>query len=452
MLEAATNLMKYRSAFLWCLAAMVAFGVGRLVCHRAFDFPVYYQSAKSLVAGRVDLYAADFAVGPPMVYVYPPLFMLLIFPVGWLSLANAFGAWFALNVLATTAVVRLAYRQWTPHNRAQYAWLALALAGPFVVGELKSGNAQLLIVLLLIGAVVAWSKGKLLTASFCLALGGAIKIFPLFLLPVLIVRREWAFVTRTVALSCALWLIPAVYFGPRQTVSLYRAWANPLVFHLSRFESQRALDQSISGAATRWLTHLDYSARLDRNYPQVNRANLSRRAVKAVIYGVDGIILALSLWMCARLRRRERDLANGDYRRLGVACTAAIFMTFQLLLGPYTPVLYLCGWLLVAMVLPAVIEQKKFLYNVLLAAGTVNLLLILVPGRMHQRAFQAYGAFTFLGLILWEISMASAWILLRESRESSSSAMLRTHSNSEPELELAGVSTARGSSRRCLGL
>ena len=414
-------LIKHRPALYWLVFAAVAFWMGRYTCHHSFDFLVYYEGARSFLAGRTDLYSDTFAVGPPMVYVYPPLFMLLIFPLGWLSLANAHGVWFMAMALATAAVIRRAYRQWRPQHRARCAWLLLALAGPLVAGELKSGNAHLLIVLLLISAVTAWSQGRVWAASLAVAMGGAIKIFPLFLLPVFIVRREWPLVTRVIGLSCLLWLLPVIYFGPRRTVALYRSWANPLVFHLSRFENQHSLDQSIQGTATRWLTHVDYATHLDGDYPQVNVATLSRRALKAVTYGIEGIILALSLWMCALLRPVAVTPGTDRHRQLCVATAGAIFTTFQLLLGPYTPVLYLCGWLLVALILPALTEHKKYVHNLLLAAGTLNLLFFLVPGRIHQRALQAHGVFTVLGFVLWALSMWCGWILARKKLNTSAS-------------------------------
>ena len=408
-------LSKHRAALCWLIFAAVAFWIGRVACHCSFDFLVYYEAARSLLAGRTDLYSDTFAVGPPMVYVYPPLFMLLIFPLGWLSLASAHGVWFLATALATPVVIRRAYRQWRPQHRVRYAWLLLALAGPTVAGELKSGNVHLLIVLLLIFAVIAWSQGRFWQASLAVALGGAIKIFPLFLLPIFIVRRDWKMLARVLGLSCALWLAPVVYFRPQQTVALYRTWANPLVFHLSRFQNQHSLDQSISGTAARWLTHIDYATRVDADYPQVSVASLSRRTLKAITYGVEGIILALSLGMCALLRRTEETRGSDRHRELCVAATASIFSTFQLLLGPYTPVLYLCGWLLVALVLPALTEDLKYVRNLLLAAGTLNLLFFLVPGRVNQRALQAYGVFTLLGLVLWGISMWCGWILARKA-------------------------------------
>jgi hypothetical protein len=321
----------------------------------------------------------------------------------------------------------------------------LVLAGPLVVGALKSGNAHLFVVLLLIYAVMAWSKGREWPASFAIALGGAIKIFPLFLLPVFMARREWCVAARVTGLTCLLWTLPVVYFGPQRTVSLYRSWSNPIVFHLPRFEDQHSLDQSLPGTLKRWLTPVDYSGRVDRDYPQVNFATLPRRVVKAVTYGVGGIILVLSLWMCVLLRPVAKTLPPDRQRQLCVATTGVVFITFQLLLGPYTPPLYLCSWLLVALVLPSVVEGNKYLYNLLLLAGTMNLLLFLVPGRIHQRALQAHGAFTVLGLVLWGLSMWSGWLLARKRRDAPSSYHSAAYSDSEAEEELACMSGTLGS-------
>jgi hypothetical protein len=442
----ATLLIKHREAVLWSLAAAVAFGVGHHICHRTVDFIVYYQGARSLLAGRTDLYSSTFAWGPPMVYVYPPLFLLLIFPLGWLSFANAFGVWFALMGLGTALVIRRAYRQLRPRHRARYVWLMLVLPGPLVMGALKSGNAHLFVVLLLICAVMAWSKGRVWPASFAIALGGAIKIFPLFLLPVFMARREWALATRVAGFTCLLWLMPAVYFGPQRTMSLYRSWSNPIVFHLPRFENQHSLDQSLPGTMKRWLTHVDYSGRVDRDYPQVNFATLSRRALKAVTYGIEGIILTLSLWMCALLRSVAEILPTDRHRQLCVASAGCIFITLQLLLGPYTPTLYLSGWLLVALVLPSVVEGKKYVHNLLLLTGTLNLLLFLVPGKINQRALQAYGAFTVLGFVLWTLSMWGGWLLARKARKTLSSYSSGAYTDSEAEVELICMSNALGRS------
>lgn len=401
--------------FVWSLGVLIAFFLGRHMCRRSIDFIVYYQGAKSLLAGRTDLYSNTFAWGPPMTYVYPPLFLLLVFPLGWLSFANAFGVWFALMMLATAIVVKRAYRQWRPRHRARYAWLMLALAGPFVGRGLISGNAHLFIVLLVIYAVLAWSAGSEWAPGFAIALAGAIKIFPLFLLPVFMVRREWSLATRVIGFTCILWLLPVVYFGPKGTVSLYRSWSNLIVFHLSRFENARSLNESLVGAMKRWLTHVDYSTHRDRNYPPANFTCLSPRELKTITYGVEGVLLALSLWMCAILRPAAVRPSADHHGHFRVATAGVIFVTAQLILGPYTPMLYLCGWLLVALALPAIMEGKGYLYNLLLGAGTINLLLFLVPGRMNQRALEAYGAFTLLGVLLWVLSMWNGWHLAQET-------------------------------------
>jgi len=444
----AAMLIQYRQAFLWSLAAAVAFCVGHHICHRAVNFIVYYQGARSLLAGRTDLYSSTFAWGPPMTYVYPPLFLLLIFPLGWLSFANAFGVWFAMMGLASAVVIRRAYQEWRPRYRARYIWLMLVLAGPLVVGALKSGNVHLFIALLLIYAVLAWSTGRVWPASFAVALGGAIKIFPMFLLLVFMVRREWALVTRVIGFTCLLWLMPVVYFGPQRTVSLFRSWSNPIVFHLSGFENQHSLDQSLPGTMKRWLTHVDYSGRLDQDYPQLNFATLSRRTLKAVSYGVEGIVLALSLWMCALLRPVAETHPTGRHRQPCVASAGVIFTTVQLILGPYTPMLYLCGWLLAALVLPPMVEDKPYVHNLLQLAGTMNLLLFLVPGRINQRALQAYGAFALLGLVLWVLSMWSGWLLAQKTRKTTSSYPSASHFDSEAEGEPATILQRAGTGGR----
>jgi len=220
MPRAARFLTRNRQPLLWIVAAAVAFLVGRHLsaAARNVDFIVYYEAARSLLAGRTDLYSGTFSLGPPHIYLYPPLFVLLVCPIGLLSYADGFGVWFALMTLATAAVTKRVYHHWRPQNRARYALLLVALAGPFCVLGLRYGNIHLAIVLLTVLAVLAWSRGKLWPASFGLALGGAVKIFPLFLIPVFLVRREWSLAARVVGFSAILWVMPALYFGPQQTL------------------------------------------------------------------------------------------------------------------------------------------------------------------------------------------------------------------------------------------
>lgn len=407
-----------RQVLLGSSIAVAAFFVGRHFSHRSVDFIVYHKAAQSLLAGRTDLYSDTFSTGhPPTQYSYPPLFVLMIFPLGWLGFSNGVGVWFALMMLATVGVIKKAYHHWRPQNRARYALLLVALAGPYCVLVLRYGNIHFPVVLLTVLAVLAWSRGKPWPASFCLALGGAIKIFPLFLIPVFVVRREWSLAARVVGFSAILWLLPALYFGPPKTLALYQSWYDIVSRDISYFKRQRAVDLSLEGSLGRWLTRVDYSQYKDPAYPQANLTELSQRVVQLATAIVRLAVLGLSLWMCVLLRQAERPSLTGvnSMGEAGRVTAGCIFVTAQLLLGPYTNILYLTGWLTVALASPVVMRGQERLQRLILGTGILNLLLFAVPGSMNQRAIQAYGVMTVLGLILWALMMQNGWLMARKA-------------------------------------
>lgn len=401
------------------LAGLALFLIGRHFSHRSVDFIGSYQAAKNFLAGRTDLYSDTFGWGATMQYVYPPLFLLLVFPLGWLPFEDAFGIWFAGHALASGILILLAYREWRPLRAGMY-WLVFAtLAGVPLLYALRNGNVHLGVVLLTLAGLLAWSKEKTWAASICLALGGVIKVFPLLLLPFLLVRREWKLALRFAFVSCIFWAAPMAYFGPRQTVRLYQSWYETVPANVQRFERRHQLNYSLTAATRRWLSHVNYSQNRDKDYPQVNALDLPPGAVKAVAWFLNGLVLGLSLFLASVLPRA--GLAGPERRavihRLGVAATASLFVTAQLLYGPYTIFLYLCGWLVVALTLPVVLQHCAERLNYwLLAVGLANLGLLVVPGRSIHRAFEAYGVFTLLNIALWLISLMSGWKLLRAAR------------------------------------
>ena len=412
----ATVRATFLNVLIWLAVAIALFFIGRHFSHRSVDFIVYYKAAGSFLAGRRDLYSATFAWGPPMEYVYPPLFLFLYFPLGWLPFADAFGIWFAAMALATILVVRLAYREWHPLSMREYALVAVAVAAVPVLYALRNGNVHLGIVLLTVAGLVAWSRGKLWAASFYIALGGAIKIFPLFLFPFLIARREWRFAVRLALVSVVLWALPVLYYGPSQTLSLYRSWHQHVGGDVEHFESVHQLDSSLTGTTRRWLSHVDYSRYRDQDHPQVNRMDLSAGTVRGVSLVLRGLTMAVALLLAGVLPKSKRDPGDAP-PSLEVAAIGALFITSQLLFGPYTIFLYLCEWLVVALTLPVVFQTRAPRVNYwLLAIGVASLAVLSVPGRSAHRALEAFGAYTFLNVGLWLISLAAAWTWLRTSK------------------------------------
>src|SRR5919206_2816209 len=88
---------------------MLALGLTALVVLAGFafirnliDFPVYYAAGQSLRGGRVDLYAADFALGRVMDYRYTPFFLLLFWPLWLLPYKVAAYLWYLCGVAEIT--------------------------------------------------------------------------------------------------------------------------------------------------------------------------------------------------------------------------------------------------------------------------------------------------------------------------------------------------------------
>jgi hypothetical protein len=273
--------------------------------------------------------------------------------------------------------------------------------------------------LLTLAGVLAWSSKRIWAASVLLAFAGAIKVFPLFLLPFIVVRREWRLAVRLIALSCILWALPITYFGPRQTLALYRNWYDSVVRDVESFERFHQLDYSLAGTTRRWLSHVDYLQFRDRGYPQVNWLDLPPTVVRCVAGISQGLVLGVSLLLVALWKwPRSNEYGDNDSScQLVIAATASVCTAAQLLIGPYTIFLDLSAWVILALTLPVFVEHcAPRLNNWLLAIGAANLFILAIPGRANRRALEADGAFTLLGIGLWLICIIAGWKLLQTTR------------------------------------
>jgi hypothetical protein len=393
------------------LVALVLFLLGRHFAYRTIDFVVYHDAARSLLAGRTDLYSEDFAFRPPTLYFYPPLFVLLTFPLGWLPFADAFGLWLAGMALATGAIVLHAYRTWGGAGVKTYAAIVAMLAGPLLIYALRGGNAHLLVLLLTLAGMIAWSRRNICRAGFLIALAGSLKLFPLLLLPVFILRRDLKLILRVIAFSAILWVLPAAYFGPQRTVALYHEWYERVVGDVDSFARAHQLNHTLAAAAERWLSRVDYTQRYDGRYPQATLVMLPATAVRIAVWLLNLVVLGLSALGFLALRDPAANTAaeESPSPRIRVAAAASLFMTAQLLLGPYTTPLYLVGWLVPALALPCVLQAwAPRLNRLLLVLGGINVAVFVMPGSSARRVLEAYGAFAVVGLCLWSVSLLAA--------------------------------------------
>jgi len=162
-------------------------------------------------------------------YFHPPYYTLLIAPLGALTYQQAYFAMAAFNVLLAVVLVTLLVRSsMTIHGRAALV-AAIMIAGffPLFVTMLQ-GQSNLVVLLPLAAAYVAWSRGRLGWAGIFSALALA-KPQLLLLIPVLfLARRAWRAIAGFAAVLVALSLASVIGFGFNAVLSYLGAvgtWA-----------------------------------------------------------------------------------------------------------------------------------------------------------------------------------------------------------------------------------
>ena len=194
------------------ISLFLSLGFAWYVSSRPMDFRVYYHGADGVFSDTRPVYGDKSGMGWPMHYRYPPLFLFLAYPFTLLPLPWAAALWTFLRCVMLIALMVALWNRLGP-TTSKAAWLIpLLFAGPYVVEDLRYGNAQTFIFALTGLALLAVSAAPLLAAA-ALALAISIKVWPFFFVPLLVAKREWKVVgldagaDRSVASSAgtALW-------------------------------------------------------------------------------------------------------------------------------------------------------------------------------------------------------------------------------------------------------
>src|SRR5262245_61098994 len=124
---------------------------GFIFTRNLIDFPVYYAAGQSLLAGRTDLYAPDFARSAVMDYRYPPFFLLLFAPLWLLPYKAAALIWHLIGTICIcTSVAALDKFVVASLARRRFVWtVSFFAAATYFVMILHYGNAHLIVVALM---------------------------------------------------------------------------------------------------------------------------------------------------------------------------------------------------------------------------------------------------------------------------------------------------------------
>jgi hypothetical protein len=263
-------------------------------------------------------------------------------------------------------------------TRSKIAWIVpLLVAGPYVVEDLRYGNVQSFIFVLTGVALLAVPAAPVLAAA-ALALAISIKVWPLFFLPVLAVRRDWRVVGWTIAFTVILLLLPAWYFSFGGNLFLLNEWARQ-EFSTQTGQSEIGFaSQSLRGVLMRYLTVIDYSQAPDSNYPLVHVAGVAPAVIRMVWLVVVAILYVGLLVIAARKKTAIFGVIEG------------LAFAGLILLEPFSQRYTLVVLLWPAMVAGRLALKSRFAGTIWVAAA-VSLLQPLIYGRDAQRLLQALG-------------------------------------------------------------
>ena len=210
------------SARSWLLAlyivTIIVVAVGKAYGHRGPDnnFLIFRWSFLNLSLGN-DMYAAQPQHHTDL-YKYSPSFAVLFAPFALIPFALSLALWDALNALVLFfAVARL-----LPSRQAA---IALALIYLEVLRSMQRSQSNSLVTALVILGFLAFEQRKQVGAAFAIAIGAAVKIFPLAALALAIFypRRLrfalWMFVATVVVLA-----LPLLVVSPSELAAQYQSW------------------------------------------------------------------------------------------------------------------------------------------------------------------------------------------------------------------------------------
>ena len=187
-----------------------------------FDFSAYYQAGKLARKGQLLYYfppngtpksflrlriddatpygttsASEGITDPPLLvpYVTPPFVALLMEPFSYVSWQTAFSIWRIVSALACFAAVFFSVKIATGGEESRFAGVAVAMGAfsaffPFKV-QIEMGQIDCVILLAWTLGTWLYLRDRPVASSLCYAVGTAIKVSPVFVVPLMLMRRQW---------------------------------------------------------------------------------------------------------------------------------------------------------------------------------------------------------------------------------------------------------------------
>jgi len=350
------------------------------------------------------------------VHNYLPFFVVVISPLGMLSLKWASVVFNGLSVGAFGASIWMTQRLTArPQPTVPWAaWLAGLLVLPYAFDCVLLGQAALFVVALLVWCLRLAEGKREISAGLVLAVAASLKLFPIVLGLYFLLKRQ----TRVVAgllvgLLVCNGVIPAAAFGLRRSWELHRAfWERSargqslVTLALRDSNKMRYTNQSLPLVLKRLTSPTHPGIRRDGQPRYVNVTNWSQRPIR-----VAGVALAPVQWaslsVAGTLILSGVIVARRPARRTGlqrIRYEYAGFVLLSILLAPVIWTFYFSFCFLPLALVAAHVErrqQRALGSKFVLGAFAVGAPLLAWPEA------RAVGAHYWLSVLL----MATMWML-----------------------------------------
>jgi hypothetical protein len=186
------------------------------------DFVVYRTAAVRLLSGETQYRASD----GHYQHKYLPAFAFAIVPFAVVDPEVAKSLWFALCVTLLWVFVRQCLRAWPDRRLTEQRlmWLTLLFCGKFYLKELVFGQTNLLLGVVLMGALIAAQRDRPIVSGALVGLAVFIKPYALVLVPWLAFTQGTASLVACGGALVAGLALPASVYGWRGNIHEIVAW------------------------------------------------------------------------------------------------------------------------------------------------------------------------------------------------------------------------------------
>jgi hypothetical protein len=333
-------------------------------------------------------------------FMYPPPCALFLAGASLLGQGALIFLLVVINSVAWFYSAKLSALLARGNQRATNPWVYLIpslLVIVYIWSSYHLGQPNLVLLALMLGAFVTLRAKRAVVAGSLIAVGAAIKAFPVLAIIYLVYRRYWkAAVSLVATLVFLILILPAPFRGFQRAWHDLEKWSAGMLKYSEVTVGQRPMrsytwkNQSLIGVSNRLLRHVDADAASAPHQPvYVNFTDLKFPVVNAIIISVA---LTLGVLFIAAMPRRDIRTADSD------AIEFALLLLLMLMITPLS-FGYFYSWLMLPF---AVITQRVLVEKVSsILWWCMPALALLAIGLLFPRGAQLYGNTFFATLLLF---------------------------------------------------